>query len=207
MKLIVGLTGGIGSGKSSVGREFESHGVAVVDADAISRALTATGGGAIEAIRAQFGNGAIDINGALDRARMRALVFSDPLAKQRLEKILHPMIRTESHRQVNLARSPYVILMIPLLVESGAPRERCHRIAVVDCPEEIQIKRVVSRDGLTRAQVESIMRNQASRASRLAQADDVIDNGGPASAIVAQVATLHKKYVALAESQGWRDLS
>ncbi|MFN0299091.1 MAG: dephospho-CoA kinase [Burkholderiales bacterium] len=203
MKLIVGLTGGIGSGKSSVGREFEAHGVAVVDADAISRALTARGGAAIDAIRAQFGDDLIDATGALDRARMRALVFSDPAAKRKLESILHPMIRTESDRLVAGAQSPYVILMIPLLVESGAPRRRCHLIAVVDCPEEIQIERVMRRDRLTRTEVEAIMKSQASRQFRLDNADDVIDNSGAESAIVEQVERLHRKYADRAVSRAW----
>ncbi len=203
MKLIVGLTGGIGSGKSRVGREFEAHGVVVVDADAFSRALTAPGGAAIDAIRAQFGADVIDASGALDRARMRGLVFSDPAAKRTLESILHPMIRTQSDRLVAGAQSHYVILMIPLLVESGAPRKRCHLIAVVDCPEEIQIERVMRRDRLTRAEVESIMKSQASRQRRLDNADDVIDNSGAESALVEQVEGLHRKYSGLAVSRAW----
>ena len=207
MKLIVGLTGGIGSGKSRVGQQFESHGIVVVDTDAISRTLTAHGGAAIEPIRDQFGDAFIDATCALDRARMREMVFSDPLAKRKLEKILHPMIRAESDRLVAGANSPYVILMIPLLVESGAPHKRCHLIAVVDCPEEMQIERVMSRDGLTRAQVVAIMNNQASRKARLAIADDVIDNSGPASAIAQRVTTLHDKYVGLAASQIWHALT
>ncbi|MFM9888232.1 MAG: dephospho-CoA kinase [Burkholderiales bacterium] len=201
MKLIVGLTGGIGSGKSRVGREFEAHGVVVVDADAISRALTAPGGAAIDAIRAQFGDDMIDASGALDRARMRALVFSDPAAKRTLEAILHPMIRTQTDRMVGGANSHYVILMIPLLVESGAPRKRCHLITVVDCPEEVQIERVMRRDRLTRAEVEAIMKSQASRQRRLDNADDVIDNSGAESAIVEQIERLHRKYADLANSR------
>ncbi len=203
MKLIVGLTGGIGSGKSSVGREFEAHGVVVVDADAISRVLTAPGGAAIGAIRAQFGDDLVDAAGALDRARMRALVFSDPAAKRKLEAILHPMIRTQSDHLVAGAKSQYVISMIPLLVESGTPRKRCHLIAVVDCPEEIQIERVMRRDRLTRAEVEAIMKSQASRQLRLDNADDVIDNSGAESAIVEQVERLHQKYTERAVSRAW----
>ena len=203
MKLIVGLTGGIGSGKSSVGREFEAHGVVVVDADAISRALTARGGAAIEAIRAQFGDDMVDATGALDRARIRALVFSDPAAKRKLEAILHPMVRTQSDHLEAGAKSHYVILMIPLLIESGAPRKRCHLIAVVDCPEEIQIERVMRRDRLTRAEVEAIMKSQASRQLRLDNADDVIDNSGAESAIVEQVERLHQKYTERAVSRAW----
>jgi dephospho-CoA kinase len=206
MKLVVGLTGGIGSGKSSVGRAFESHGVLVVDADAISRALTAPGGGAIEAIRQSFGDEAIDASGALDRGKMRTLVFSNPEAKQKLEAILHPMIRKECDRLVAAAISPYVILMIPLLVESGAPRRRCHLIVVVDCPEQIQIERVIQRDGLSRAQIEAIMKSQTTRELRLSYADDIIDNSGPPSAIAEPVELLHKKYTRLAASQPWGKL-
>ncbi len=206
MKLVVGLTGGIGSGKSSVGSAFASHGILVIDADAISRALTASRGRAIDAIRKTFGDAAIDAAGALDRAQMRALVFSDPEARRTLEAILHPMIRKECDRLVATAESPYVILMIPLLVESGAPRKRCHLIAVVDCPEHIQIERVIRRDGLPRAQVEAIMKSQASRALRLSHADDVIDNSGPPAAIAAPVALLHKKYEQLARSKPWPEL-
>jgi dephospho-CoA kinase len=203
MKLVVGLTGGIGSGKSSVGHAFESHGVRVIDADVISRALTAPGGGAIDSIRKTFGDTAIDAAGALDRAKMRALIFSDSDARRKLEAILHPMIRNECDRLVATAESPYVILMIPLLVESGAPRKRCHLIAVVDCPEQVQIERVMRRDGLSRTEVEAIMKSQATRTLRLSHADDVIDNSGPPSAIAAPVAILHKKYEQLAASIAW----
>lgn len=195
---VVGLTGGIGSGKSSVGALFEAHGVEVIDADAISRALTAPGGGAIAAIRAEFGAQFIDAQGALDRARMRALAFAEPAARRRLEAILHPMIRAETDRRMRAARSPYVILMIPLLIESGAPRSRCHRIAVVDVPEDMQIERVLVRDGLPRPQIDAIMRSQAARSERLAAADDVIDNSGDRKALVGQVLELHRRYLALA---------
>ncbi|MSQ19894.1 MAG: dephospho-CoA kinase [Betaproteobacteria bacterium] len=203
MKLVVGLTGGIGSGKSSVGNAFSAHGILVIDADAISRALTAAGGRAIDAIRKRFGDRSIDAKGALDRAQIRALVFSDPEARRQLEAILHPMIRNECDRLVAVADSPYVILMIPLLVESGVPRKRCHRVAVVDCPEEVQIERVIRRDRLTRGEVEAIMKSQASRELRLSYADDVIDNSGSPSDIAEPVALLHKKYAQLAGSQAW----
>jgi dephospho-CoA kinase len=195
-RLTIGLTGGIGSGKSSVAREFERLGVAVIDADALAHRLTAPGGAAIGAIRAAFGPEAIDSSGALDRARMRGIVFADGAARKRLEAILHPMIRAETERLVREAASPYVILMIPLLVESGNPRERCDRVLVVDCPEEIQIERVMARSGLARPEVEAIMASQASRAARLAAADDVIDNTGAPSAIAPKVAALHRRYLA-----------
>ena len=195
-RLTIGLTGGIGSGKSSVAREFEALGVEVIDADALAHRLTAPGGAAIEAIRASFGPEAIDQSGALDRARMRGIVFADPGARKRLEAILHPLIRAETGRLARAAQSPYVILMIPLLVESGNARERCDRVLVVDCPEAEQVRRVMARSRLPRAEVEAIMASQASRSARLAAADDVVDNSGDPAAIAPQVATLHRRYLA-----------
>jgi dephospho-CoA kinase len=198
----VGLTGGIGSGKSTVARAFEAHGVEVVDADALAHGLTAPGGAAIPALRAAFGDEIIDASGALDRARMRRIAFADASARRRLEAILHPMIRAETDRLARSARSPYLILMIPLLVESGDPRARCDRVLVVDCPEEEQIRRVIARSGLPRADVEAIMATQASRAARLAAADDVVDNAGEPAGIDAQVAMLHRRYLDLASRRG-----
>lgn len=198
----VGLTGGIGSGKSTVARAFEAHGVEVVDADALAHGLTAPGGAAIPALRAAFGDEVIDASGALDRARMRRIAFADASARRRLEAILHPMIRAETDRLARRARSPYLILMIPLLVESGDPRARCDRVLVVDCPEEEQIRRVIARSGLLRADVEAIMATQASRAARLAAADDVVDNAGEPAGIDAQVAMLHRRYLDLASRRG-----
>lgn len=195
----VGLTGGIGSGKSTVGRAFESRGATVIDADALAHALTQPGGAAMPDIRAAFGDAFVDATGALDRARMRAHVFADPAAKARLEGILHPAIRAETLRQADAATGPYVILMIPLLVESGVARSRCDRVLVVDCPEDEQIRRVVARSGLPAAEVRAIMSAQASRGTRLAAADDVIDNGGDPSAIDRQVARLHALYLGLAK--------
>jgi dephospho-CoA kinase len=175
---VVGLTGGIGSGKSAVGDLFAARGIAVIDTDAIAHELTAAGGGAMPAIRAGFGDGVATADGALDRAAMRAIVFADPAARKRLEAILHPLIRAESERRITAASSPYVILMVPLLVESGSYRERVQRVAVVDCREETQIARVMIRNGLAREDVERIIAAQATRAERLAAADDVIDNDG-----------------------------
>jgi dephospho-CoA kinase len=200
-RFAVGLTGGIGSGKSTVASAFEAHGVEVVDADAVAHRLTAPGGAAIPAIRAAFGPDAIDASGALDRARMRRLAFADPLARKRLEAILHPMIRAETERLAQGATSAYVILMIPLLVESGDPHSRCDRVLVVDCPAEEQIRRVVARSRLGPAEVEAIMATQASRAQRLAAADDVVDNSGDAAKIAPQVEALHRKYLVLARQR------
>ena len=197
-RFVVGLTGGIGSGKSSVARAFESRGVTVVDADAIAHALTGPGGAAMPVIQAAFGAEFIDANGALDRARMRARVFTDPAARARLEGILHPMIRAESLRLANEAPGPYTILMIPLLVESGVARSRCDRVLVVDCPEEEQVRRVMSRSGLEAEEVRAIMATQATRAERLAAADDVLENGGDPADIDPQVEALHAQYLAFA---------
>jgi dephospho-CoA kinase len=197
-KPTVCLTGGIGSGKSSVARLFEARGVSVIDADALAHELTAPGGAAMPAIRAAFGDEVVDARGALDRERMRALVFRDPGARRRLEAILHPMIRAESEQRHAAATSAYVVLMIPLLVESGEPRRRCDRVLVVDCPEDEQVRRVMQRSKLARAEVEAIMATQASRAARLAHADDVVDNGGDPAELEPQVEVLHARYLALA---------
>ncbi len=194
---LIGLTGGIGSGKSAVAERFAAHGATVVDTDAIAHALTAPGGAAMAAIGAAFGDGVIAADGRLDRAAMRALAFSDPAARRRLEAILHPLIRSESDRQCGLATSPYVILAVPLLIESGSYRERCDRICVVDCPEALQIERVRARNGLPVEQIEAILAAQATRAARLAAADDVIDNSGSLTALDRRVAELHTRYSAL----------
>ncbi len=198
----VGLTGGIGSGKSTVAREFEARGIHVVDADAIAHRLTAPGGLAIDAIRAAFGPAFIGADGALDRARMRAHVFADPAQRARLEANLHPLIRAETTREADTATSPYRILMIPLLVESRARdpawRSRFDRILAVDCSEAVQIERVMARSGLTEAAVRSIMATQASRAERLAAADDVIGNDGSLPQMAASIEPLHQRYLALA---------
>jgi dephospho-CoA kinase len=203
MPFVVGLTGGIGSGKSAAAQLFAQKGASVVDADAESRALTAPGGGAIEAIRAAFGERYITAAGALDRVRMRERIFEDPAARALLEGILHPRIQDECSREVHAATGPYAILMIPLLIETGDPRHRVHRVAVVDCSEETQVRRVMDRDGLARDAVLRIITAQASRAARLAAADDIIDNDGPLAALLPQVSALHEVYVRAAISTVW----
>ncbi len=199
---IVGLTGGIGSGKSAATARFAALGASVVDTDLIAHALTAPGGAAIDAIRRAFGADMIAADGSLDRAAMRALAFAHPNARRELEAILHPMIRDESARQCRQASGPYVILAVPLLVESGTYRERCDRICVVDCPEAVQVARVRARNGLAEEQIRAIMAAQASRAQRLAAADDVIDNGGSLAELEAQVERLHASYLAAADGIG-----
>jgi dephospho-CoA kinase len=198
-RFVVGLTGGIGSGKSSVAQLFAERGIDVIDADAIAHELTRPGGGAIEAIGAAFGTEMLDPSGGLDRTRMRSRAFAEPEARKRLEAILHPMIRAETERRAAGALSPYLILMIPLLIESGDPHRRCDRVLVVDCPEEEQIKRVMARSGLARADVKAIMATQASRTARLRHADDIIENGGDPSRLPPQVDAVHLRYLAAAK--------
>lgn len=194
-KLVVGLTGGIGSGKSAAAEEFARLGAAVVDTDAIAHELTGRNGLALQQIREIFGEKAIGPDGAMDRQRMRERVFADPAAKKALEGVLHPMIRVESDRRIAAAAGPYVVHVVPLLVESGGYRDRVDRVLVVDCPPAQQIARVRARSGLSEAEVRSILRTQASREERLAAADDVIDNSGDVDALRKQVAALHEKYM------------
>jgi len=197
-RLIIGLTGGIGSGKSTVADRFAALGATLVDTDLIAHGLTGPDGAAMPAIRAAFGAAVIADDGRLDRAAMRALAFSDPAARKRLEAILHPMIREQSQREIEAATGCYVLLVVPLLVESGTWRERAHRLLVVDCPVEVQIERVMRRSQLAREQVLAILAAQATREARLAVADDRIDNGGEPAAIGPQVEALHAIYLALA---------
>lgn len=198
MTFIVGLTGGIGSGKSAAATLFEEFGAAVVDTDAIAHELTAPGGTAIAPIRDAFGDEVVAPNGALDRAAMRRKVFTDAQAKGRLEAILHPMIRAEADRRSAAARAPYVVLVVPLLVESGGYRSRVQRVTVVDCPEAVQVARVMSRSGLSAEEARAIMAAQVSREARLAVADDVIDNGGELAALRPQIEALHRRYLEMA---------
>jgi dephospho-CoA kinase len=194
-KLVVGLTGGIGSGKSAAAEEFQRLGATVVDTDVIARELTEPGGAAMPHIRALFGDAFIAPSGAMDRKAMRDRVFADPAAKQALESLLHPMIRAEAERRIAAAAGPYVVYVVPLLIESKEPRRRAERILVVDVPEEVQVARVASRSGLAAAEVRAIMAAQASRAERRAAADDVIDNAGSLDALREQVRALHSRYV------------
>lgn len=193
-KLLVGLTGGIGSGKSAAADEFARLGATVVDTDAISHELTTAGGAALPEIEAHFGQGFIGPDGALDRGRMRERVFASPAERRALEGILHPMIREESRRRIAAAPGPYVVHVVPLLVESGEYGRRVDRVLVVDVPEAVQVARVRSR-GLAEEQIRRIIASQASRDARLAAAHDVIDNTGSMAALHAQVRSLHEKYL------------
>lgn len=193
----IGLTGGIGSGKSTVADLFAARGASVVDTDVIAHGLTAPGGPAMPDIVAAFGADFADASGALDRARMRALVFSDPRAKATLEAILHPRIRDGALAQAGAATGAYVIYAVPLLVESGTWRARVARVLAVDCREAVQIARVMARNNLSEPQVRAIMAAQASRAERLAAADDVIDNNAGLDALAPQIDRLHALYLQL----------
>jgi dephospho-CoA kinase len=198
MKYRVGLTGGIGSGKSTVAALFEQRGVSVIDSDAISHQLTCPGGGAITAIRAAFGDGYIAADGALDRASMRRLIFGDAAAKTRLEAILHPMIRAQMADEAETATdSPYLLLVIPLLFEAGGYRELVQRALVVDCGQATQLARAMQRSGLAEQEVQAIMNGQISRLKRLRQADDVIHNDAGPDALAAEVERLHRRYLAI----------
>jgi len=195
---VVGLTGGIGSGKSAAADEFARLGASVVDTDAIAHELTEKGGAAVAEVERVFGKDFLS-HGAMDRKRMRDRVFADPAAKRALEALLHPMIREESGRRIAAARGPYVVHVVPLLIESPDYRRRVDRVLVVDAPEETQLARVRARSGLPEDEVRAIIRAQVSRAERLAAADDVIDNGGPRDALRNQVAALHQKYLQFAK--------
>ena len=194
----VGLTGGIGSGKTTVADMFAAHGAAVVDTDLIAHALTAPDGAAMPAIATAFGADFLTAAGALDRTKMRAAVFTDAAVKMRLEAILHPMIRIETERAAAEAGGTYLLYVVPLLVESGKWRTRVDRILVVDCPESLQVARVMQRNAMSEADVLAIMAAQAGRAARLAAADDVIVNDGDAARLAPHVARLHALYCDLA---------
>jgi dephospho-CoA kinase len=176
--LRVGLTGGIGSGKSTVAAELQRCGAVLVDTDAIARAIAAPGGAAIPALAAAFGADAIAADGSLDRARMRALAFADATAKARLEAILHPLIGAEAQRQAEAAGAQPVVFDVPLLTESGRWRARTQRILVVDCSTETQVQRVAQRPGWSEAAARSVVAQQATRERRRAIADAVIHNEG-----------------------------
>lgn len=193
----VGLTGGIASGKSTVAQMFTAHGVPVIDSDLIAREIVAPGSQGLEAIRQRFGDHVIAVDGGLDRRRLRSLVFADPAARADLEAITHPLIR-ERMRVLNAAvRAPYVINAIPLLAEGGGRRD-LDRVLVVDCPEDLQISRVMARDQVDEAAARAVLAAQASRAARLAIADDVLVNDDDLARLEAAVKALHQRYLSLA---------
>ena len=196
----VGLTGGIGCGKSKATQMFAALGAAIVDTDEISRELTAPGGRALRALESAFGSDYLNADGSLDRARMRAIDFSDRQAKRQLEAILHPLIRAESRERVAAATASYVIVVVPLLLETGAYADLVSRVLVVDCDEEQQVARTMARSGLDEGEVRSIMKAQLARRERLQRADDVLHNDGDIEALRAQVEALHQRYLELARA-------
>ena len=194
----VGLTGGVGSGKSTIASMLSTRGAGVVDADAISHDLTRAGGAAIEPLRASFGEHAIAPDGSLDRDQMRAVAFSDSAARTRLEALLHPLIRKAMRqRAAALAADgcPYILFVVPLLVESGTWRASVDRVLLIDCSEATQINRVCARPGMNESAARQIMQAQASRQQRLAVADDVLMNEAPLAEIENQIARLHQQYL------------
>jgi len=196
----VGLTGGIGSGKSTVADCFAARGVTIVDTDLIAHRITAPHGVAMAQIAADFGPEFVAPDGSMDRARMRALVFGDESARKRLEAITHPLIRSETERETRDATGPYVIVVVPLLVESGTWKTRVNRVLTVDCSVETQIARVMRRNGFTREQVLAIIARQATREARLAAADNVVvnDTGATLETLAHDVDALHQTYLELA---------
>lgn len=198
MTFVVGLTGGIGSGKSAVADAFAALGADVTDTDRLAHAVTERGEPGHAGVLAEFGPAFARPDGTLDRARLRQTVFADASARARLEAILHPLIREATRREVAGWTSPYGLLVVPLLLERGGLSGVVQRVLVVDCPEDEQVRRVAARSGLTPDEVRAIMATQLSRAERLARADDVIDNAGPPAAIAPQVAELDRRYRELA---------
>ncbi len=194
--LIIGLTGGIGSGKTAVSDRFAALGVPVIDTDLISRQLVEPGHPLLQTIIREFGDSYLDTSGQLDRSALGQLIFSDPQARHKLESILHPAIRQEAQKQLDQLQADYAILVIPLLAESDADYP-LDRVLVVDTPESLQIERVMQRDGSSRESVQNILNNQASRAQRLRLADDVIINDADLSALNASVDKLHADYLQL----------
>ena len=200
---LVGLTGGIGSGKSAIAERLASYGASIVDSDLIAHQITSTGGLAIEPIAERFGSEFIQTDGALDRKKMRVLVFEDLQSRKALEAITHPLIRTKAIEQARLAierQALYIVFVVPLLLESSEWFQFIDHVVVADCSEAIQIQRVMERNGLTRQEVESILQAQATRAERLAQADTVIENMGSLEDLAEQVRLLHQKILQIRRS-------
>ncbi|MCL4469631.1 MAG: dephospho-CoA kinase [Gammaproteobacteria bacterium] len=197
--LVIGLTGGIGCGKSSAARIFAGLGAAVIDTDEIAHRLTERNTPALAAIIAGFGADLVLPDGSLDRAKLRKLVFFDPAAKERLEAILHPLIRQQALSEMAAAQGPYLLLVVPLLFETGTYHDLVDRILVVDCDESQQISRAMARSGLSADEVRAIMANQISRAERIRQADDILPNRGSRENFEQHVKILHQHYLTLTQ--------
>ena len=201
MSLIIGLTGGIGSGKTSVTKFFAAEGITVIDTDTIAHELTGAEGAAIPNIKKYFGMNFITKDGKLDRKRMKSRIFSDINSREKLERILHPLIQTEVMHRIQTVSSPYIIVAVPLLLETGDYCETVTRILVVDCNEEYQISRTVSRDGLSKEEVRAIIATQKSREERLNQADDVIVNNTDIPSLQKRVKLQHNIYLSLLQKK------
>ncbi|MEQ9773121.1 dephospho-CoA kinase [Pectobacterium jejuense] len=199
MTYIVALTGGIGSGKSTVADEFAKLGATIVDADIIARQVVEPGEPALDAIRLRFGDAMLNTDGSLNRAALRQQIFSSPEEKQWLNNLLHPLIQQETQTQFQAASAPYILWVVPLLVENGL-QQRAQRVLVVDVGKETQLARTLARDGISQQQAENILAAQATREQRLAYADDIIDNSRCPNELAPQVAELHRQYLELAAS-------
>jgi dephospho-CoA kinase len=194
--MIIGVTGGIGSGKSEVTRRFQALGIHVVDADQVAREVVELNSPALEAITLHFGKNILTATGTLDRAKLRSIIFSNPAEKTWLEQLLHPIINTEINRQLQAAKSIYVILVSPLLLETNQDK-LVDRVLVVDASEAAQIDRTQKRDRTTSEQINAIMSSQMSRHKRCKKADDIIKNNGDMLELDRQVKNMHEKYVTL----------
>ncbi len=191
--LTVGLTGGVGCGKSTVARRLREHGIPIIDADEITRELAAPGSPLLERIVEAFGSEVLDASGCLDRRHLRERVFQDPGARRRLEQILHPAVRREIETRIRaLPPAPYCVVVVPLLVETGMDT-LFDRVVVVDCTPELQVQRVCARDGCPEAQVQAIMASQAPRETRLSKATDVIENNGKLAQLLQDTDALHRR--------------
>jgi dephospho-CoA kinase len=198
--LVIGLTGGIGSGKTAVADTFAAAGIPMTDTDALAHALTAPAAPGYDAVLRAFGAGFLKPDKTLDRAALRRHVFADDSARAQLEWILHPLIRDAARREIDAWNGPYGVLVVPLLLDRGRATP-VDRVLVVDCPEDEQVRRVMARSGLAEAEVRAIMATQLARADRLARADDVVDNSGTKAAIAPQVAALDRRYRELAAAR------
>lgn len=200
MTYVVGVTGGIGSGKSAATAEFERLGITVIDADIVSRQVVMPGSPCLQAIAEHFGSDLLTDKGKLDRKALRQKIFSDPAEKDWLNSLLHPAIREEILAQLEQASSPYVILSAPLLLENNLDKY-CQRVLVVDVPEELQLQRTIHRDESPKEEVKAIMKAQLSREARLRKADDILNNEGSIDELRRQVNQLHQRYLAATVAQ------
>ena len=201
MTFVVGLTGGIGCGKSTVSRLFADLGITIVDTDILAKKFTEVNGLAVNAIREAFGDGCINSVGAVDRVKMLDLIFSDNNARTRLEKILHPLILKEVTIQIKEITEAYIIIVVPLLFETHDYDNTVERVLVVDCSESLQLLRTMTRSRLSEEKVKAIMATQVTRQRRLQLADDIITNDHDIDSLKRQVLTLHKKYLIFAEGK------